>query len=114
MALSQCTGQGCLGSNDGKTVTLGNGFLVVEIAADTGVMSAVKNRLTDERHALSGDQVCLAFKVRGAGPRTWTADAQHRRLFSVVLDNQPGHSSVRFVVKEADFAVSVEYELRSE
>jgi hypothetical protein len=88
--------------DDEGTIRISNPLLSAEISARTGVVRAIDNRVTNERHVLVGDVV---------GVNDWTANEATPRQFKIALE--PDRDDARIVLEDraSDQIIRITYDL---
>jgi len=72
-ALPRLRANNCSARQVDGNIVLANGFLAAEVSAEDGVITAVTNRLTGQRHALLGDQAGVVTVGPGGARSEWMA-----------------------------------------
>lgn len=94
----------------GGTVTLANDFLAAVVQVNSGVLTAIENRLTGQRFEVEGDQAALSLSAAGNAGVSWSSGAG--KLARVAGEETPAAVVVRLEEEIAGNKVAVEYRLR--
>ncbi len=89
-------------TRDGDTLRISNDFLIAEISARTGVLRAIENRVTKQRHVLVGDVVAV---------NDWTADDATPRPFKVTLESDRDDARIILEDRAGDRMLRITYDL---